>query len=189
MFEKVNNAIILATNAHSKQVGKLTNRPYVFHPIQVASIISSITDDEDLITAGVLHDVVEDAGISPAQIREQFGDRVCELVISETENKHKEISAESSWEIRKKESLETLKNTNDIGVKILWISDKLANIRSIYAAYQKEGDLVWNHFHQKDPKMHKWYYESVLEYTKELENTGAYKTLKYLCNELFGELK
>jgi len=185
MFDKVNDAIILATNAHKDQVGKLTKRPYVFHPIQVASIISSITDDEDLITAGVLHDVVEDAGISPEQIRKQFGERVCNLVISETENKHKELSAEASWEIRKRESLEELKNANDIGVKILWLSDKLANARSIYAAYLKEGNQVWTHFHQKDPKMHKWYYESVLAYTKELSGTAAYKNLKFICSELF----
>ena len=69
-------AIFFATKAHEGQMRKMTNTPYILHPIEVASIISTITDDQDIMAAGVLHDVIEDCHIDPATIRELFGPRV-----------------------------------------------------------------------------------------------------------------
>lgn len=189
MYEKVSDAIILAANAHKGQYSKLVNHPYILHPLEVAAIIGSITTEEDIITAGLLHDVIEDAGVKPETIKEQFGEHVYQLVISETEDKHPEMPKSESWKLRKSESLEVLKHSTDIGVKILWLSDKLANVRSYYSTYQREGDQLWTHFNQRDPLMHKWYYEKVLEYTKELSDTAAYKELKHLFDNLFGEMQ
>lgn len=187
MYEKVSDAIILAASAHKGQYSKLAPYPYVFHPLQVASVIAEITLDEEVIAAGVLHDVIEDAGVKPETIKEQFGDRVYKLVMSETEDKHPDLPKSETWVLRKEESLEVLKNADDIGVKILWLGDKLVNMRSYYDALQKEGSELWNHFHQKDPKLHKWYYDCVLEYTKELADTSAYKELDKLCHYVFKE--
>lgn len=190
MYEKVSDAIILAANAHKGQYGKLIDCPYIFHPLQVASVISTITLDENVIAAGVLHDVIEDAGVTPETIKEQFGEEVYELVLSETENKHPELPKSETWMTRKQESLEVLKNTKNINVKILWLSDKLANIRSYCEYYKEHGDQLWQKFHQTDPAKHKWYYEQIIEYTKELSDTKAYKELVQLFNNLFhGEVK
>ena len=53
----------LAIQAHYGQVRRYTGEPYVNHPIAVADLIASITDDEDMIIAALLHDTVEDTEI------------------------------------------------------------------------------------------------------------------------------
>ena len=73
MYERLNEAICFATACHAGQVRKLANTPYILHPLEVASIIGTITNDEDTMIAGLLHDTVEDAGVTFDEIREKFG--------------------------------------------------------------------------------------------------------------------
>ena len=61
-MDLLTKAIFFATKAHEGQMRKMTNTPYILHPIEVASIIATITDDQDIMAAGVLHDVIEDCG-------------------------------------------------------------------------------------------------------------------------------
>ena len=56
MLEK---AVIFAANAHKGQKRKGTSTPYIIHPMEVAVIASGMTDDIEIISAAVLHDVVE----------------------------------------------------------------------------------------------------------------------------------
>ena len=88
MMNKLEEAIIYATLLHQGKARKIKNTPYILHPLEVAEIISTMTDDIDIITAGVLHDVVEDTDGTLPEIRNRFGERVAELVSSETENKY-----------------------------------------------------------------------------------------------------
>ena len=77
----VNKAIRFAVNAHEGQCRKGTERPYILHPIEVASIVARMTDDQEVICAAVLHDTVEDCNnITPKLLREMFSPRVAELV-------------------------------------------------------------------------------------------------------------
>ena len=54
--------------------------PYILHPLEAAVIVGTMTDDQNLIAAAVLHDVVEDAGVTIEEIEAKFGKRVRELV-------------------------------------------------------------------------------------------------------------
>lgn len=84
----------------------------------------------------------------------------------------------TEWYRITQQSLLKLKNSEDIGTEMLWLSDKLANIRSLARDYSETGERVWTHFHQQDPAMHCWYYRTVAEYTEmDLNRTGAYKEL------------
>ena len=69
---------------------------------------AGMTDDEDIIAAAVLHDVVEDTGKSEADIREAFGDRVADLVMAESEDKMRNLPPEASWELRKQATIDHL---------------------------------------------------------------------------------
>ena len=173
MFE---DAVMYATVMHAGEFRKDSKTPYILHPLEVAQIISTITDDIEVMTAGVLHDIVEDTVGTNDEISKRFGARVAALVASETEDKMLGMSKEASWLPRKQESIRVLQNSTDIGVKILWLADKLANIRSLAHLYAERGDEIWNIFHQADPKLHQWYYKSVAEAVElELNRTGAYK--------------
>ena len=112
-------AIQFATEAHQGQMRKLANTPYILHPLEVASIISTLTSDLDTMAAGVLHDTVEDCDVDPKVIKEKFGARVSALVQSETEDKMSTRPAAETWMERKEESLLMLGLTKDKDVKIL----------------------------------------------------------------------
>jgi len=186
MSDKINSAIKFAVDAHNGQVRKITKLPYILHCLEVSAIAASITDDEDIITAALLHDTVEDTPTEIEDIVEKFGNRVAAFVLCDSENKRDNLPKEETWKTRKEESLQVLKNAN-FEHKIIWISDKLSNMRSMYISWQKEGDMVFNHFHQKDKSMHKWYYGKVLEYTNDLADTFAYQELKRIFDVIFKE--
>ncbi len=84
---RLEKAIIFAHRAHSRQLRKGTNTPYILHPMEAAAIVATMTDDPEIIPVAVLHDPIEDAGISPDEIAAKFGARVANLVHEETEDK------------------------------------------------------------------------------------------------------
>jgi len=184
-MDNFDKAIYFATKKHSGAVRKLNPQPYILHPMEVASIAATMTSDRDTLCAAMLHDVVEDAGVSLDEIKAEFGVKVAELVASETENKFKGRDPSSTWQIRKEKSLEVLKNSSDIYIKILWLSDKLSNMRSFYRLYLKQGDAMWNNFHQNDIKMQEWYYRTIENSLKDLENFPAYKEYSQIVNFIF----
>ena len=186
-MELVSEAIVFAVAAHDGMRRKKSDTPYILHPMEAAVIVSTMTDDQNLIAAAALHDVVEDAGITIEDIEEKFGKRVRELVSSETEDKRADLPPSDTWRIRKEESLAVLKNTNDIGVLILWLGDKLANMRSIYRDFKVEGVAMWQRFNQKDVNEQAWYYSSIVKLTERLSDTSAWLEYKTLTELVFGK--
>ena len=186
MKDLVSEAVVFSTMAHDGMRRRKSDAPYILHPMEVATIIGTMTDKQEVIAAGVLHDVVEDAGVSIEEIGERFGARVMELVASETENKREELPPEDTWQIRKEESLENIRTTDDIEILMVWIGDKLSNIRTIYREYLIEGDALWNKFHQPDISAQAWYYRSIMKYTERLSDTLAWIEYKTLVEKIFG---
>ncbi len=185
----LDRAIVLATRAHSGMLRKKDGIPYILHPMEVVSITGSITNDEEVLTAALLHDTVEDTDVTLDMVREQFGDRVAALVASETEDKHRGRHPAETWRQRKEESLAALRNAEDPGVRVLWLSDKLANMRSFARQYEKEGDRMWKDYNQSDPAQQAWYYRTVEALTSDLKDTDAWKELHALNARVFGDVK
>ena len=73
-------AIRFATVAHEGQLRKYTGEPYITHPIAVSEIVKTVTDDEEMIAAAILHDVIEDCFVSREQLRVDFGVVISTLV-------------------------------------------------------------------------------------------------------------
>ena len=186
-MELVSEAIAFAVKAHDGMRRKKNDAPYILHPMEAAVIVGTMTDDQYLIAAAVLHDVVEDTNITIREIEEKFGRRVRELVESETEDKRADLPPESTWRIRKEESLTVLKNTEDIGVLMVWLGDKLANMRAIYRDFKIEGNAMWQRFNQKDADEQSWYYRSIATLTKALCDTSAWIEYKTLTELVFGK--
>ncbi len=165
---------------------KMTKTPYILHPAEVATIIATLTDDQEVMAAGVLHDVIEDCGVDPAIIRELFGPRISALVQSDSEDRLDPRPPEETWMERKSDSLLMLKHTKDMGVKMMWLGDKLSNMRSLALSVKKHGNEIFNIMHQKDPAKHAWYYRTIAEYISELAGTRAYQEYMQLIKEVFG---
>ena len=182
----VEKAMIFASNAHCGDFRKGTKIPYIVHPMEAGAIAASITDDENVIAAAILHDTLEDTSVTAEDIRKEFGDEVLRLIESDSENKREDLPPEETWKIRKQETIDFLCNKADVNEKIIAISDKLSNIRAIYRDYQKLGDKLWERFNQKDKNEHAWYYKSFIETLSELKDTAAYEEYCELAIKIFG---
>ena len=185
----LDRAIVFATKAHSGTLRKKDGIPYILHPMEVASIAGGITTDVEVLTAALLHDTVEDTDVTLDTIKSQFGDRVAALVASETEDKRRDRNPAETWMQRKMESLAALRDAVDPGVHVLWLSDKLANMRSFARQYEKEGDRMWKDYNQTDPAQQAWYYRTIEALTSDLKDTNAWKELRALNARVFGGVK
>lgn len=184
LFEQ---AAVFAAMAHSGTTRKGNRIPYLAHPIETAAIVAEMTADQELIAAAVLHDVVEDTEVTLAEIREYFGERIAFYVGGESEDKRRDLPPESTWLIRKQETIRFLKEKADRGAKMLALADKLSNMRSIARDVQVIGDRLWERFHQKEKSMHGWMYRQTAEALLELQDYPAWKEYDRLVRMVFEE--
>ena len=151
----VNKAIEFATKAHDGQLRKGTTRPFILHPLEVGKIVASMTKDEEVICAAILHDTIEDCeGITEELIANTFTKRVANMVAKESEDKSK------SWMERKIHTIKKLR-TASIEVQMIGLADKLSNMRDIDRDYPECGEELWNRFRMKDKNVIGWYYKSI----------------------------
>ncbi|MDD3362551.1 MAG: HD domain-containing protein [Hespellia sp.] len=151
----INRAIVFATKAHAGQYRKGTKRPYIVHPVEVGDIVASMTLDEEIRCAAVLHDTIEDCDWVTAEIiSEEFSPRVADIVAQESEDKSR------TWKERKGHTVEHLKNA-PIEVQMIALADKLSNMRDIDRDYPVFGDELWNRFNMKEKDTIGWYYKGV----------------------------
>lgn len=80
MTNLIDRARAFATTAHNGQVRKYTGLPYITHPEAVAEIVRSVPHTPEMIAAALLHDTIEDCGVSLDTIKSGFGPHVADLV-------------------------------------------------------------------------------------------------------------
>ena len=180
----LDRAIIFAVHAHAGTERRGKGFPYIVHPMEAAEIVATITSDQELLSAAVLHDVVEDTPVTVEDIRAEFGDRIADLVASESDTFEEGVSEEDSWHMRKKAAIERLAHaTRD--AKIVALGDKLSNMRAIARDYALKGEEFWNIFHTKNPADHEWHYRGLADSLRELEDTFAFKEFENLIEQVW----
>lgn len=172
-YKIIECAIQFAAEVHKGTMRKETDVPYIAHAMEAMMIVARMTTDNEVIAAAALHDVVEDTETTIEQVRELFSERVAVFVAHESEDKREGLPKEQTWKIRKEEQLEKIKDAPK-EAKIIMLGDKLSNMRASLRDFKKSGDAIWNKFNMKDKKEQEWYYRSVAEAIKELEDTPAY---------------
>jgi (p)ppGpp synthase/HD superfamily hydrolase len=140
-------------------VRKGTDIPYIVHAVHVSVILLRHGFDEDVVIAGLLHDVIEDCNVSPQQLETLFGAEVARLVEAVSEQK-RIGDRERSWEERKTEAITHLRSGGP-RVAALKAADTLHNIRSIIADLALVGPAVWQRF-KRGPEQTLWYYREIL---------------------------
>jgi (p)ppGpp synthase/HD superfamily hydrolase len=156
---KYEQALQFAALAHRQQVRKGTDIPYIVHAVHVSVILLRHGFDEDVVIAGLLHDVIEDCNVSPQQLETLFGAEVARLVEAVSEQK-RIGDRERSWEERKTEAITHLRSGGP-RVAALKAADTLHNIRSIIADLALVGPAVWQRF-KRGPEQTLWYYREIL---------------------------
>lgn len=177
----INKAISFAVRAHKGQFRKGTGVPFILHPMEVGVIVSKMTQDQEIISAGFLHDTVEDCPqVSVQMIREEFGERIASMVACESEDKSK------TWMERKSHTIHYVKERASKEVRYIALADKLANIRSLVRDYAVVGDDLWNRFNMKDKGMQGWYYRSMIDSLCSMKEYAQYQEYVGLVQDLFG---
>ena len=180
----LDRAIIFAVKAHAGTERRGKGYPYIVHPLEAVEIVATMTKDQELLAAAALHDTVEDTDVTVEQLREAFGDRVAELVASESDEMPEGVSEEDSWHARKQAAIDRLAKASR-ETKMVALGDKLSNMRAIARDYAVMGDALWDIFHAKDPKDHEWHYRGLADALRELEDTFAFKEFESLINQVF----
>ncbi len=179
-------AVCFAAEAHRGQVRKGGGVPFIVHPMEAAAIAATMTNDRHVIAAAVLHDVLEDTDTQPDVILIRFGQDILSLISGDTEDKREGQDPSATWQTRKQETIDYVRTRASLREKMVVLSDKLANLRSMKRDYALLGDALWARFHQHDPAMHKWYYESVVTACEGLEDTAAFAECMEIIRGLFG---
>jgi len=136
----IGKAYEIAKKAHGDQCRK-SGEPYIVHPLWVATILAGLEMDKETITAGMLHDVVEDTEISDEEIKKEFGAEVSLLVDGVT--KLGQLSYSSDKLEVQAENLRKmfLAMAKDIRVILIKLADRLHNMRTLqYMTPEKQKD-------------------------------------------------
>ena len=182
----LDHAITFAVKAHQGVERRGKGFPYIVHPMEAVCIVATMTNDQELLAAAALHDVIEDTDTTADDLKKEFGERVAMLVEAESDDKTGGSKAET-WHQRKQDTLDRLRNA-DLDIKIVALGDKLSNMRAIAHDYAVLGDELWNRFTVKDPAEHAWRYHALAEALNDLSDTDAYKEFHTLVNKTFGTL-
>lgn len=162
--QRINQALIVAAEAHKHQTRKGTNIPYIIHPVAVALLVSEYADEEDVIIGALFHDILEDvpsAIYSEEQMRTDFGDRVTSLVKDVSEPKHPG-QVETPWKQRKLAYISHLQTKAENDALAISAADKIHNMLSIVDDYTDQGERLWQRF--SAPKEEQlWFYQAVTD--------------------------
>lgn len=152
---KIQKAILLALKLHAGQTRKASkDTPYITHPIALALELAHYTNDEDIVCAGLLHDVVEDTNYTLEAIEAEFGDVVKSLVAQMTEDKSIKDYGE-----RKQNAIEKA-SQNELSLFVK-SADNLVNIKDLLQSIQEQGESVWDNFNgSKQQKFN--YFQEIL---------------------------
>ena len=180
----LDKAIVFAVKAHQGAERKGKGFPYIVHPMEAVSIAATMTSDQELLAAAVLHDTVEDTNVTLKDVEREFGKRIAELVEAESDIEFEGKSRQESWRLRKEEAIERLSTATN-GVKIVALADKLSNIRAIYRDYQAIGDKVWDLFCVKDKALHEWHFRGLARALASLKGTFAYDEFAETIDKVF----
>ncbi|MEO8042663.1 MAG: HD domain-containing protein [Acidobacteriota bacterium] len=126
---KIAAAASFAAKKHKDQKRKGDDaEPYINHPLEVANLLTNIgqVDDADMIVAALLHDTVEDCGVSFEEIKAKFGSVVANYVRELTDDKSLPKAE------RKRLQIEHAPHLSH-GAKQIKLADKISNIRDITA--------------------------------------------------------
>lgn len=134
---KLLEAASFAAKKHTGQTRKGAGRePYINHPLEVANLLAGVggVDDFDVLIAAVLHDTVEDCGVTREEIATRFGEIVAGYVLEVTDDKSLPKARRKELQVEHAPHLST-------GAKQIKLADKISNITDILNSPPADWDL------------------------------------------------
>jgi (p)ppGpp synthase/HD superfamily hydrolase len=124
----IRKAAMFADEKHAGQKRRFSGEPYIVHPLAVADLVEASGAGEAVIAAAVLHDVIEDCGVSEAELAALFGSEVAGLV-AEVSNRFRSSSGRPRAERKAKEKARLAGvSANAQSIKVADIIDNSSNV-------------------------------------------------------------
>jgi (p)ppGpp synthase/HD superfamily hydrolase len=180
-MDVIEKALQTASKSHEGQYRKNTDIPYITHPVSVGMMLLKAGYSEEVIAAGILHDIVEDTTLTLEDIENEFGAKIAKIVEGSSEP-----DKSLPWKNRKEHTIEFLKTASE-EIRAVVCADKLHNIRSIIRDYQQIGEEVWKKFNA-GREQQKWYYTNVVESLGTQSTFDLFKELRNEVDRLFEEM-
>ena len=169
----------LAAQAHDGAFCMGTHLPYLFHAMETAQIVATMTEDEDILAAAVLHDVLSCAGVSEEEMRETVGGHVTSLVLT-VGQMHKAEPGDMDH-IQRQKQVDALLSERRVEVRKIVLGDTLSEVRLLQRRYQCLGEQVWEQYHCEREALG-WYYQAV---TDALQDLNTYPVWHELANTVW----
>ena len=144
---------------HDGQYRRGLDIPYSTHLYGVARVLKTAKYSDQVVIAGLLHDILEDSDATVQEIEELFGAQILQLVKAVSEP-DKSIP----WKERKQKAIEKVKELNDDEISIA-IAEKIQNLNSMAFVINNFGENAWYGESAKKSDQ-QWFYEHYFEETK-----------------------
>ncbi|MGH8110323.1 MAG: RelA/SpoT family protein [Rhodanobacteraceae bacterium] len=129
--ERVRGAYAVGAHAHASQ-RRRSGEPYITHPVAVATILAGLRLDAETIIAAMLHDTLEDTGLTRAQLEASFGTTVTELVDGVTKLERVDFASRLEADAESFRKM-VLAMARDLRVILIKLADRLHNMRTLTA--------------------------------------------------------
>ena len=127
----IKKAYEFAEEKHAGQFRK-SGEPYIYHPMNVALILTTVYADYETIAAGLMHDILEDCDCTDEEMREEFGSIITKLVQGVTKLSKINFSTENEYLIDYYKKI-IVGMSEDVRVIIIKLADRLHNMRTLWA--------------------------------------------------------
>jgi GTP pyrophosphokinase len=158
LTKRFDRALAYASELHRNQLRKGVAIPYLAHLMGVASLVLEYGGDEDQAIAALLHDSIEDQGVTDDEIADRFGSRVASIVRDCTDS---DAEPRPPWLERKRHYLEHLRDCEPAAL-IVSLADKVNNARAIASDYRRDGEATFARF-SGGAAGTRWYHRRLLE--------------------------
>lgn len=176
----INKAYDYAYEKHSKQLRK-SGEPYFVHLLAVAYELAKLRVGPSTICAGLLHDVIEDCGVTKEEFIELFGEEIYQIVESVTKIGNLQFKDEKEYLAANHRKI-LMAMAKDIRVILVKLCDRLHNMRTLqYMPYDKQQRIAKETLEVYAPIAHRL---GIAEIKNELEDLSFY----YIDNEKYHEI-
>lgn len=161
LTSRFDDALLLASEHHRRQLRKGTQIPYASHLLAVTSLVLEMGGNEDEAIGALLHDLVEDGGGPEGlhAIRKSFGDDVARIVLA---NSDTDEEPKPPWRTRKEGYVASIAHKSPDELRVS-LADKLHNARTILLDYRTEGEELWTRFKAGEGEAVRWYYRALVD--------------------------
>lgn len=139
-IDRLISAMEFAFRAHLNQ-RRTTGEPYITHPLYVAEALTELEVDEDTLIAAILHDTVEDTGVTIQAIGERFGPEIAKLVDGVTKLEKMTYSSKEELQAENFRKM-FLSMAKDIRVVLIKLADRLHNMRTLSTLPREKQERV-----------------------------------------------